>query len=114
VYMVNRLLQKLGYRVSAYERADEALNALRSDPLSFDLVVTDYNMPGPSGLDVAREVAQLRSDLPVVITSGYITDTLRDGARLLGVRHLIYKPNTVDELCTIIQRILVGGEGATT
>jgi len=112
VYMVNRLLQKLGYRVSAYEQPEEALNALRSDPLSFDLVVTDYNMPGPSGLDVAREVAQIRKDLPVVITSGYITEKLREGARLAGVRHLIYKPNTVDELCQIIQRVLQRDEGA--
>ena len=63
-------------------------------------------MPGLSGLDVAQELARIRPELPVVITSGYITEELRANALQAGVRHLIYKPNTVDELCEVIQRLL--------
>ena len=106
VYLVKRMLAKSGYRVSGFERPADALAAVRADPRSFDVVVTDFNMPGMSGLEVAREIAQIRADLPVAIASGYITDELRAGAERLGVRDLIYKPNTVDELCQAIARLL--------
>jgi hypothetical protein len=42
----------------------------------------------------------------VVITSGYITEELHAGARAAGVRQVVYKPNTVEELCRSIQRLL--------
>jgi len=106
VFLVTRLLQDLGYRVSGYERAQAALEAVRANPENFDLVVTDFNMPGLSGLDVARELGRLRPGLPVVITSGYVTEELQAGAQAAGVRQVVYKPNTVEELCQSIQRLL--------
>jgi len=83
------------------------LAALAADPDDFDLVVTDFNMPKASGLDVARAIAQIRPALPVVITTGYISEALRDGARRAGVRELLYKPNSVEELAASISRLLV-------
>ncbi len=106
VFLVTRMLQDQGYRVSGYGRGEAALDAVREQPEAFDLVVTDYNMPGLSGLEVAQELALLRPDLPVVITSGYVTEELAAGARAAGVRQVVYKPNTVDELCASIQRLL--------
>ncbi|MBI4515170.1 MAG: PAS domain S-box protein [Deltaproteobacteria bacterium] len=105
VFLVTRLLKRLGYRVSGYTRAEEALAAVRADPGQFDLVVTDLSMPGMSGLEVARELSRLRPDLPVVLASGYITEELRAAAPEVGVRQLIYKPNTVEELCLAVQRL---------
>ncbi len=106
VFLVTRMLERLGYRVSGYTRAAAALAAVRADPSQFDLVVTDLNMPGMSGLEVARELARLRPDLPVVLASGYITEELRALAPEAGVRQLMYKPNTVDELCAVVQRLV--------
>ena len=63
-------------------------------------------MSGLSGLNVARQLARLRPDLPVVLASGYITDELRAKAPQAGVRELIYKPNTVGELCEAVQRLM--------
>jgi CheY-like chemotaxis protein len=105
VYVVTRMLERQGYRVSGHTWAKEALAALRADPQGFDLVVTDYNMPGMSGLDLAREIAAIRTDLPVALTSGYINDELRRRTAESGVRHLIYKPNTVDELCEAVRAL---------
>ncbi len=105
VSLVTRLLELLGYRVSGYTRPEEALAAVRADPGQFDLVVTDLNMPGMSGLDVARALSRLRPDLPVVLVSGYITDELRGAALEAGVRELIYKPNTFEELGEVVQRL---------
>jgi PAS domain S-box-containing protein len=106
VFLVVRMLNRLGYRTHGYQDARLALDAVRADPGGFDLVVTDFNMPVLSGLDVALELARIRPDLPVVITSGYITDAMRADALRAGVRQLVDKPNTVDELCGVVHQIL--------
>jgi CheY-like chemotaxis protein len=100
------MLGRLGYRVSGVSSAREALDVFRADAAGFDLVVTDFNMPGLSGLEVAREVQRIRPVLPVVLTSGYISDELRARASLAGIRELIHKPNTAVELCEVVQRLL--------
>jgi PAS domain S-box-containing protein len=104
VSLVKRMLERHGYRVTGFTRPEEALAAVRADPGQFDLFVTDFNMPEMSGLEVARELSRLRPSLPVVLASGYITDALRAEAPLAGVRQLVYKPNTVEELCDVVQR----------
>jgi len=77
---------------------------VRAYPDQFDLVVTDYNMPGMSGLEVAQALREICPDLPVVLASGYITEELRAQAPAAGIRELIYKPNTVDDLCEAVAR----------
>jgi PAS domain S-box-containing protein len=106
VRMTQRLLGRLGYRVRGFTRADEAIEALRLDPGAFDAVLTDYNMPGLSGLQVARLVASIRPDLPVILTSGHVSDELRERAAQEGVAHVIYKPNTIEEMCEAIDRLV--------
>jgi len=107
VVMVERLLERAGYRVSSYHDANQAIAAVREHPSDFDFVVTDFNMPECSGLDVARELAGIRPELPVVISSGYITDELRGQARDVGVRGLLEKQNTFEELGSLVGRILL-------
>jgi CheY-like chemotaxis protein len=105
VFLMTRLLERQGYRVSGYTDPHEALAAVRAEPDRFDLAVTDYNMPGMSGLDVACALREIRADLPVAMASGYITEELRAQAPAAGVIELLYKPNTVDELCALVARL---------
>jgi PAS domain S-box-containing protein len=100
-----RTLPRHGYRVSGHTAAEAALDAVRTAPQAYDLVVTDYKMPGLSGLDVARELARIRADLPVVIISGYIDRKLQETARELGVRQLLNKLHTSEELLDAIDRL---------
>ena len=66
-----RTLERAGFRCTGEKNAARAIELVRHTPDSFDLVITDLNMPGMSGLDVARELFDSR-DLPVVITTGYV------------------------------------------
>ena len=104
--MVERLLQRQGYRVSCHSDPRQALAALREAPQSFDLLLSDFNMPQCSGLDLARAAAQVRADLPVVITSGYITEALSAEMRQAGVRGVINKERTFEELGALIATVL--------
>ena len=106
VVMVEHILGRSGYRVSSFHDAHEAIEAVRENPGQFDFVVTDFNMPECSGLDVAQELHDIRPELPVVISSGYITEELRAQARDAGVRGMLEKQNTFEELGSLVGRIL--------
>jgi len=104
VLLMTRLLERKGFRVSGYANPYDALAAVRAAPGQFDLAVTDYNMPGISGLEVAKTLREIRPELPVILASGYITEELKQKAPAAGVRELIYKPNTADDLCEAVAR----------
>src|SRR5437868_9834256 len=93
-----RFLERLGYRVAGYLRAEDALAAFREHPDAFDLVVTDYNMPTMSGMDVALAMMELRPDLPVALASGYLRPAEMEHARALGIRATLPKPHSLEEL----------------
>ena len=104
--LMQRLLQRLGYRVSCLQDAREAIECVRQRPHEFDMVISDFNMPHCSGLDVARAMAQVRADLPVVISSGHVTQDLQEQALRNGARGLVHKENTLEELGVVVQRVL--------
>ena len=105
VFLVKRLLERHGWKVSAHINQRDALDALQADPAGFDLLVTDYNMPGMSGLDVLREARQIRADLPVALASGFIDDELRTQALSAGVRELIFKASALEDFCATIETL---------
>ncbi|WP_042423151.1 PAS domain-containing hybrid sensor histidine kinase/response regulator [Comamonas granuli] len=109
VFLVERLLRRRGYRVSGYTDPQEALQALRAAPQACHLLVTDYNMPGFSGVEVLQAVRQIRPDLPVALASGYVSSEIEQAALAAGARALIHKPNDVQELCDTVDRLIHGG-----
>ena len=106
IAMVDALLQRAGFRVTTCQDAALALHDVGQRPFDYDLVVTDFNMPRLSGIEVAYALASIRRDLPVVISSGYLSEELRSEARRAGVRALLQKENTLEELGALVRRLL--------
>lgn len=104
--IVERWLQRQGYRVSAFSDPQVALEAFRAAPMSVDVVVTDFNMPVMSGLALAEAMTALRPGMPIVLSSGYVTQELRRDARGAGVSEVIYKEDTFDQLGALLHRLL--------
>ena len=96
--------RETGLRARAYIEPHQALEAARANPNQFDLVVTDHNMPDMTGLELGQALKNIRSDLPVLMASGYISEELRATALAAGIVEPIYKPNTVDDLCDAVAR----------
>ena len=107
VYLITRVLQRLGYRVAGFTDANEALAAFRSDPAAYQAVVTDLSMPSMSGIEFASHVLRLRPEVPVVMTSGYVRPKDRESVMKTGVRDLLLKPNTVEELGDVLHRLML-------
>ena len=105
--LIERVLRRKGYRVSSYASAELALAALPA--ADWDVVVTDFNMPHSSGLDLARELRRLHPALPVVITSGYISDELQQGSEALGGTRLLNKEECFERIGGLLGEVLGAG-----
>ncbi len=101
-----RLLEPLGYRVTALTNSFEAWLEIRDNPDVFDLVITDQTMPQMSGTELAAEISQIRSDLPLILLSGYPASGLEQRARTAGVRAFLPKPVSKRELGETVRRLL--------
>lgn len=108
VELTRRTITKAGYRVDAFCDAALALAAFEAASQSYDLVVTDLAMPKLDGIEVAQQILAIRADIPVVITTGYITPQEEARARRCGVREIITKAATVDELCSTLYKVIGG------
>jgi PAS domain S-box-containing protein len=104
--MIEGLLHHAGYRVTAFDRPLEALARLRASPGSFDVIVTDFNMPDMNGLDFAEALGHFAPELPVVISSGYLSDEMRAAALKAGVRGLLQKEYSLEQLATLVHTVL--------
>ena len=68
--MLHRLLELEGYEVLAASNGSDGLAMFRQSTPPIELLVTDYNMPEMSGLELARECLRLRGELSVLYVSG--------------------------------------------
>lgn len=106
VFLVRRLLERRGYKVSAFTDQQQAIDAVRADPGAYHLLMTDYNMPGMSGIDVARAVRAISPQMPVAVASGYISDELQSEAVAAGVTEVVFKTDAVEAFCEIVARLV--------
>jgi len=104
-HLIERMLQRGGFQASVYRNPRQALSDVREGKVVYDLAITDFAMPGISGLELARELRALHPDRPVAITSGFIAEELRRLAPAAGIADLIPKSNTCEELFDAIERL---------
>lgn len=100
--LVSEVLEMAGYQVTVHNRGEAALADVRAHPEAFDLVITDQNMPGMAGTELARQIKGVRAGLPVIISSGYISEELKVRAREAGVPEVIDKTRNVERLAASI------------
>ena len=87
---VPRIIEKLGYLVTAADSANQALALIRQNPSGFDLVITDYDMPKITGLELARQLARVLPGLPVIMVSGRNVEFSRQESS--NIKNFIVKP----------------------
>lgn len=109
VFLTTRMLQRFGYKVSGFTDARAALTAALAADANFDLVITDHSMPGMSGIDFAREILSQRPTSRIVLVSGYLQQAQIEQARALGIKEVMLKPDTIDELAATVHRLLSKG-----
>jgi len=98
------LLRKEGYEVATAGDVDGALLALESD--DYDLVISDIQMPGKSGLDLLRAIRSAQADALVIMITAFATTETAIAAMKEGAYDYLTKPFKVDEIRLVVQKAL--------
>src|SRR5207249_4083063 len=104
--LAKALLEKLGYRVLDAGNATEALTASRAHKGPIHLLVADVVMPGASGRELARQLAESRPDTRVLYVSGYTDDAIVHHGMLEPGLNFLQKPFTPATLAKKVREVL--------
>ena len=110
VTMEKQILERLGYSVVPRTSSLEALEAFRANPDQYDLVITDMTMPNMTGDKLASELVKIRSDIPILLCTGFSEKIPELKAETLGIRGILMKPIVMQKLSEKIREILDHGE----
>ena len=106
VGLVRRMLEYLGYEVTTRTNSMEALDLFRSQPDRYDLVMTDLTMPYMTGDILAQELLKIRSDIPVVLCTGFSEKISEERAGKIGIKAFVLKPLVLKDMSTTVRRVL--------
>jgi PAS domain S-box-containing protein len=99
-------MKELGYEVLVRTSSVDALEVFRADPFRFDVVVTDQTMPNMTGEVLARELLQLRPDVPIILCTGFSHAITPEQAKAIGIRAYLLKPLLIKDLGLALREVL--------
>jgi len=102
--IVSNFLEFIGFEVSLAADGIEALNTFIDR--SFDLVITDINMPIMDGWDLARCIKEKSPKTPVILMTGEDKETVLLEMRKENIDHVIFKPFSLDNLHKTLQKTI--------
>ena len=95
---VERQIRRLGHEVVLYASGPELIHAIEQGGLQFDVVLTDFNLPEMSGLEIIQTLRSRWPSLQVILYSGYVSDDVRQRAMELGALTVLRKEDTAAQL----------------
>jgi len=104
--MMARMLEELNYRCTQCSNGVEALKLFKKDPHHFDLLLTGQTMPGITGDSLCLAVRSVRSDIPIVLCTGYSEQLTPDRISELGIDAFLSKPILLDRLGQTLNDLL--------
>jgi CheY-like chemotaxis protein len=104
--MLIRTLNNLGYRVSACNNGEEALQAFEEHPDEYDLIITDQTMPRMTGIELAKNVLNVSSGQAIILATGYSKVITEQEFSAVNIRKIMNKPFHMQELTQAVSEIL--------
>ena len=108
VDLARRMLERLGYQVTGRTSSIEALELFKVKSDNFDLVITDMTMPNLTGEKLARELMNIRPDIPIVLCTGFSEQINEEKAKGIGIREFILKPLVKSKLAFAVRAAMDG------
>lgn len=104
--LLQRLLRAKGYEVQVTNDGLAALSELQTHPEGFDLVISDHDMPGLTGLELVQQARASGCEVRFIIFSGSVGDELHECYADLGVIHRLPKPGGLSVLIWTVEELL--------
>ncbi|PQP35054.1 hypothetical protein C6A37_04535 [Desulfobacteraceae bacterium SEEP-SAG9] len=108
--VVQQMLDRLGYKVTARTSSIEALEAFRNKPDAFDLIITDLTMPNMTGIELAKEIMKIHPSIPIVLCTGFSDQISESKAKEIGIRAFVMKPIDMSMIAKVIRDVLDNNE----
>jgi len=96
--MGSDVLSMLGCKTTVASDGREAWKIFQKDPYGFDVIISDYNMPEMTGIDLASCVTTLRPNMPFIISTGFASGFTEKQAQDLGISGILQKPYVIQQL----------------
>lgn len=96
--MGSDVLSMLGCVPSVASDGKEAWEMFHPDPTAFDVIISDYNMPEMTGIDLASNVFQARPNMPYIICTGFASGFTEKQAQDMGISCILQKPYIIEQL----------------
>ena len=93
-----------GCNLLTFETAEEAIEAVKQQV--YDIVISDYKLPGMDGLEFLRKVKEKQPDVFEILITAYANCEILKKAKMMGVRDIIPKPFTSEDVETSLARII--------
>lgn len=106
VKLEKRILEKCGYKVTTAISSLEALELFKEHPETFDLVISDHAMPKLAGAELAKQLLQIRSDIKIILITGYSSDIFNVETRELDIKEYVSKPIAPHEFSQTVREVL--------
>lgn len=106
VKMGKQMLERLGYDVITKTSSQEALDDFRTRPHHFDLVITDLTMPKMTGVELARVITKIRSDIPIILCTGFSEKMTKEMGLEVGICEIVMKPIVKGIFTKTIRKVL--------
>ena len=106
-----KMLRNKGHAVTAVGSGSEAWSLISGFPKDYDALIMDLNMPGLTGLELARKLAAIRFGGAMMVMTGRVTDEDQAELEALGVGAIVQKPFTVDVFVDTFNRVMAQRRG---
>ncbi len=106
VDMAKEMLESLGYTVASTGSSPEALKWFDQSPNKFDLVITDQVMPKMTGTELAERMINIRSDISIILCTGYSEEIIPERIESRNIGAVIMKPFIIQEMALTVRKVL--------
>ena len=108
IKMEQQVLERLGYQITSKTDSVEALEVFKANPNDFDLIITDMTMPKMTGLQLTNEIKAVKTDIPVIICTGFSDQINEEISAELGIQGYVTKPVIKREIAQTIRDVIEG------
>lgn len=102
--LVKRILKYNGIAAHCVESGEAALEQIKAR--TFSLMITDFNMPGLDGLELARKGMAIAPRMPIIMNTGAISAEIIREAAEIGIAEVLVKPFLAEELLETIRNVM--------
>jgi len=106
IELAQEFVKQLGYQITTCADSLDALDLFSNNTEKFNLVITDMIMPKMTGKDLAKRIRTMNSHIPIILSTGYSDDIVKEKLDQIGITKCLMKPFGIADFAEAIHAVL--------